>query len=143
MEMSALAGRFDALAANLGGVFTQAFAVLGDEMVTEAKSQAPLGKGRLRASIAAQWTESKNTFRFFTKKAPYAWAVERGKDLTAQKGPYLVFDAGAGVRKIKSVKHPAHPFMLSVFNERFYPGGEKNLEQFVSILLQEAEHELS
>jgi hypothetical protein len=143
MELSGVAGRFDALAANLGGAFTQAFAVLGDEMVAEAQGRAPMRKGRLRAGIGAEWREAQNTFKFFTRKVPYAWAVERGKALTAKTKPYLVFDAGSGVRKLKQVTHPARPFMLSVFNERFYPGGEKNLEQLIRTLLQEVEDGLS
>jgi hypothetical protein len=143
MEMDVLAGRFEAIAANLGNGFGKAFAVLGEEMVREARGLVPVRTGRLRDSIGWKWNEARNTFTFFTKKAPYAWAVERGKDLTAKKGAYLVFDAGSGVRKIKSVKHPAHPFMTRVFNERFFPEGEKNLQQFINILLEEIEGGLS
>ena len=143
MELNELAGRFDALAADLGGVFGKAFAVLGEEMVGEAQRRAPVRTGWLRAGIGAEWTESRKAFRFFTSEAPYAWAVDRGKTVTAKQKPYLVFSTGAGVRKVKSVSHPAHPFMTSVFNERFYTDGAKNLEQFMRVLLEEVDHGLS
>jgi hypothetical protein len=143
MELGELAGRFDALAANLGGVFGRAFEVLGGELVSEAQGRAPARTGRLRAGIGTSWNASRHEFTFFTRRAPYAWAVERGKELTAKQKPYLVFHTGAGWRKVKSVRHPARPFMLPVFNERFYPGGEKNLEQVMRVLLEEAAHGLS
>jgi hypothetical protein len=143
MDLKELAGRFDALAANLGGAFAKAFEALGEEMIAEAKGLAPARTGRLRGSVGAEWSESKNAFRFFTRKAPYAWAVERGKDLAAKNSAYLTFNAGGGVRKVKSARHPARPFMTPVFNGRFYPEGEKNLERFIRVLLREAENGLS
>lgn len=83
--------------------------ILVEEVQANIVSRGLVKKGKLRDSVIVKKTETLAVSVY--SKMNWAKIHEFGGVISVKKAPFLVFNAGSGVRKVKMVHIPARPFM--------------------------------
>jgi hypothetical protein len=134
-----LANKLKIFSSGLGNVFNELMESVGDKMVSEAKSNAPVRTGKLKNAINFQrtndsaWalTTRKNKLK---KNIYYARFVEGGADIKPRKTKYLTFKINGAWRRVEHVRLRKQPFMENVYNEYFGSESSKGYKELANAL---------
>lgn len=104
--------------------------ILVEEVRANIVSRGLVDTGQLRDSVAVKKTGTLEA-SVYSKKS-WAKIHEFGGVISVKKAPFLVFNAGSGVRKVKMVHIPARPFMRPAVEAK----QEAAIEKIAEVLSQ-------
>lgn len=111
--------------------------MVGGEIIKDAaqsniRSQGLIKTRELHDSITLE--KRRGTVKVGTPLGFRAWIHERGGTIRAKRKQHLVFSAGSGVRKVKSVTLPSRPFLRPAVEENQDQVATKTRDKLINII---------
>ena len=148
-DLKSFEDKLKVFTSGLGNIFEELISKVGEKMVEEAASNAPVNTGKLKRNIKFLIPRGNDiVFAFTTKKnlgnsnVWYSNIREHGANIQAKKAEYLTFKVNGEWKKVKSVRTRAQPYMKPVWNSYFGNDSSRGYQELANALSDKMKEEI-